>query len=257
MTISALRKIVRIYYKTHRRELPWRKTTDPYPILVSEIMLQQTQAERVVRKYEEFLKKFPTIQKLAQADKKEVIQAWQGLGYNRRALALKRTAEIIASDYSGKIPNNFETLISLPGIGPATAGDVLAFAFNKPYPVIETNIRTVFIHHFFPRSKKVSDARLLPFITKALDKKNPREWISALMDYGTYLKKTTENASRRSKHYTKQTTFKGSHRQLRARTLRFLLQHPRATSEMISRKLVIPDAIAEKIHTELRSEGFL
>ncbi|MFA6094351.1 MAG: A/G-specific adenine glycosylase [Candidatus Paceibacterota bacterium] len=257
MTIAALRKIVRTYYKTHKRDLPWRNTTDPYPILVSEIMLQQTQAERVVRKYEEFLKKFPTIQKLANADKKDVISAWQGLGYNRRAIALKCTAEIITSDHKGKVPDNFEVLTSLPGIGPATAGDILAFAFNKPYPVIETNIRTVFLHHFFPKSKKVPDTRLLPFIEQALDKKNPREWISALMDYGAYLKKTTGNASKRSKHYVKQSIFKGSHRQNRGKVLRFILKEGIKSPEEISESLFLTTDSIKTILTQLKQEGFM
>lgn len=226
-SVKALQTKVWTYYKTHGRDLPWRNTTDPYHILVSEIMLQQTQVPRVLIKYEEFLKKFPTIQKLASANTKDLITTWKGLGYNRRALNLKRTAEIVVGKHDGKIPSQYEKLIELPGIGPATAGDLLAFAWNMPAVVIETNIRSVFIHHFFNDKKSVHDKDLLPLIEKSLDEKNPREWYYALMDYGSMLKKTVGNTSKKSVHYTTQSRFEGSNRQLRANIVAYIAEKPR------------------------------
>ncbi len=151
-----------------------------------------------------------------------VLQIWKGLGYNRRALNLRCAAQIIVSEYNGKLPKNYDELVDLPGIGNATAGDILAFAWNIPNVVIETNIRSVFIHYFFKGKSDVHDRDILPLIEQTLDKENSREWYFALMDYGAMLKKTVGNASRSSKHYAKQSTFKGSHRQLRGEILKIL-----------------------------------
>lgn len=221
------------FYCDYGRVLPWRENTDPYWILVSEVMLQQTQVPRVLIQFPKFIQKFPTLAALAGAPTSRVLSAWQGLGYNRRALYLKRTAEIIVEHYGGELPCDIEILKRFPGIGPNTAASIVAFAYNMPYPFIETNIRTVFLHHFFPKQEHVSDAQLLPFIAQTLDKKNPRRWYWALMDYGTYLKKTQGNAARRSRHYTKQSKFEGSRRQLRGQILRLLLQHKKLTTKKI------------------------
>jgi len=243
MQLNVFKQTIWNYYKKNRRDFPWRNTHDPYRILVSEIMLQQTQAPRVVKKYEVFLKKFPTIKKLAHASLVDVLFIWNGLGYNRRALALKETAKIIVEKYSGNVPTDFEVLISLPGIGPATAGDILAFAWNIPSVIIETNIRTVFIHFFFKdnrrkddkhnTSKKIHDRDILPLIGKTLDTKNPKEWYYALMDYGALLKKTHGNASRKSVHYIKQSPFKGSNRQLRSHILKLIMQKGLTAQEIL------------------------
>ncbi len=160
-TISRFHKTIYDHYKKYGRSLPWRKTNDPYKILVSEIMLQQTQVDRVIPKYERWLKMFPNFPTLAKAPLKKILTKWQGLGYNRRAIHLKKLAEIIVSKHSGKLPSSIEELDSLPGIGPHTAGSIAAFAFNKPTIFIETNIRSVFIHYFFPPKKKVSDRSIL------------------------------------------------------------------------------------------------
>ena len=207
-SIAKFQKEVLAYYAASGRSFPWRKTRDPYKILVSEIMLQQTQAPRVIEKYTSFLQRFPTIEKLARAPRTKVLKEWQGLGYNRRGLALKNTAEIIMSDFKGKIPKDYNALLSLPGVGPATAGDIMAFAWNIPAVVIETNIRTVFLHYFFPEKNSVPDNELLPLITKSLPADNAREWYYALMDYGAMLKKKLPNPSRRSRHYAQQSPFK-------------------------------------------------
>lgn len=213
------------YWRRHgRHELPWRQTDDPYAIVVSEVMLQQTQVPRVIEKYTAFLKAFPTFRTLSAVSPRAVLQVWQGLGYNRRALMLQRCAQAVMRDHGGKLPREYETLKTLPGIGPYTAGAIMAFALNLPHPMIETNIRRVYLHHYFPGKKKVSDARILPIVTRTLDTKNPRRWYSALMDYGSYLATQVDNPNRRSKQYARQSTFEGSMRQLRGRVLAVLLR---------------------------------
>lgn len=259
MTPQKFQKIIWAHYEKNKRSFPWRKTRDPYKILVSEIMLQQTQAPRVVPKYESFLQKFPTTKALATAPLKDVLSEWQGLGYNRRAIFLKRTAEIIEKEYSGKFPKDFAALCSLPGIGPATAGDLIAFAWNEPAIVIETNIRSVFIHFFFSSEEKseqkITDKEILPLIEKTLDKKNPREWYSALFDYGAYLKETS-NPSLRSAHHVKQSSFAGSYRQKRAAVLRELLKKPQTKAE-IQKKLKYETDVLLKVLADLEKEGFV
>ncbi|MFM7089030.1 MAG: A/G-specific adenine glycosylase [Candidatus Paceibacterota bacterium] len=243
------------YYHTHKRTLPWRQTRDPYKILVSEIMLQQTQAPRVIPKYKTFIKEFPDAEALAHAPLKKVLTLWQGLGYNRRAIYLKRCAEIIVRDHKGKFPKDVKTLLSLPGIGQATAGDILAFAFNIPTVVIETNIRTVFLYQFFKEKDKVSDTEIIPLIKATLDMQNPREWYWALFDYGAHLKET-HKINHKSTHYKKQSSFRGSHREKRATLLRAILsgKHSKDTlTQLLSYDLKLVD----KITRELTQEGFI
>jgi A/G-specific adenine glycosylase len=211
-----------------RHSLPWRKTHDPYAILVSETMLQQTQVARVIPKFEAWMKRFPTPHALANAQTRDVLTAWSGLGYNRRALSLKRSAELIVSKHNGSIPADLDALLALPGVGAYTARAVLAFAFDIGLPLIETNVRTVFIHHLFPRTKRlITDKELLPLVEYSLQGKSARTWYAALMDYGTRLK--SELGSRKtvlhkkSSSYSKQSKFEGSTRQLRAAILKRIL----------------------------------
>jgi A/G-specific adenine glycosylase len=214
---------VRVFYsRAGRHLLPWRKTHNPYRILVSEIMLQQTQVERVIPKFKSFLKRFPTVQALAAASLGEVLTEWQGLGYNRRAKMLQRAAQVIVEEYNGRWPKTYTELLRLPGVGPYTAGAISAFAFNTPIPLIETNIRTVYLHHYYPGKGGVTDAELFPIITRTLDQENPREWYAALMDYGSYLKMTVGNVSRFSRHHSVQKTFKGSDREIRGAVIKTL-----------------------------------
>ncbi len=227
--------VVLEYHKTHgRHTLLWRQTNNPYQILVSEMMLQQTQVARVILKYKAFLKKFPTTKSLAEAPLKDVLLLWQGLGYNRRAKYLKEAANTVHEAYRGRWPRTYDELIALPGIGPYTAGAIMAFAYNKPVTMIETNIRTVYLHHFFPLETNVPDAALLPVIERTCDHRNPRAWYAALMDYGSYLKQTTGNVSRRSKHHTIQSRFKGSDREIRGAILRQLLVSPGTEASLIN-----------------------
>lgn len=253
--------------KIHWRDLPWRNVDDPYAVLVSEIMLQQTQVSRVLKYWERFLATFPSLDALAAADTALVLELWQGLGYNRRALALKQTAEICARDWNGQLPQTYDDLIALPGIGKATAAGVLCFAYNKPALYLETNVRTVFLHHFFPDEVDVSDKRLEPLVAQTTSFSNPRGWYYALLDYGAYLKATIVNPSRRSKHHTKQSAFEGSRRQKRAEIIRMVLASPGMRFVDIKRELDefeashgrdnLDDSVVGALVERLVSEGFL
>lgn len=261
------------YYKKNKRDLPWRHTTDPYHILVSEVMLQQTQVSRVITKYQEFLKKFPTIKKLAQATKPEVLTLWQGLGYNRRALFLKKTCETLfeQNPKHPEFPTSHVELLKLPGIGQSTAGAILNFSFNIPTSFIETNIRAVFLYHFFKGASSVSDIHIYELIQETLkhkkQKENPREWFYALYDYGSILKatlgKNKTELHKQSKHYNKQKSFKGSNREIRSSILKLILETKGSITEdviigAITQKL--PQATVENIRSNiiaLEKEGFI
>jgi A/G-specific adenine glycosylase len=219
-------------------------------------MLQQTQASRVIPKYKAFLKKFPTLRLLALAPVRDVLFMWQGLGYNRRALALQRAARVIMEDHNGKFPNTFDMLLTLPGVGPYTASAIMTFSYNQPSIMIETNIRTVFIHFFFQKARKVSDKKLLPLIEKYMDTKNPREWYNALMDYGAMLKRTMPNPSRRSSHYVVQGKFHGSIRQVRGAIIALYTKNHIVTKRELVRMLPYDkDSIATE-YLKLKNEGF-
>lgn len=245
-------KIVYNNYKKNKRKYPWRETTDPYKILVSEMMLQQTQTDRVVPKYNAFIEIFPTAKSLATASTADVVKLWQGLGYNRRALYLKKCAETITQKYNGKFPETEKELITLPGIGPYTAAAIMAFAYNKSAVVIETNIRTAYIYHFFSDKKNILDKEIISVIVETQNTKNPRKWYNALMDYGAMLKKEYGNLSRKSKTYTKQSTFKGSEREVRGKILKIL-----TSSSENKKKLLDIDPRAEKVLEDLKREGFI
>ena len=206
----------------HGRSFPWRENDDEYEILVSEVMLQQTQTDRVLRKYRPFLDVFPDYERLSRASTARLLEMWQGLGYNRRALALREIA-VQVLERGGRLPSDEETLRSYPMIGPGTAGSLRAFVFGLPSVFLETNIRRVVLHHFFPEREGVPDRELLPVVEETLDGSDPRRWYYALMDYGVFLKNRVENPNRRSSHYRKQAPFEGSNRQLRGRVLRSLL----------------------------------
>lgn len=232
MTTSTFRQTVWRFYRAHgRHDLPWRKTHDPYKILVSEVMLQQTQVERVIPFYRTFLKRFPTVRALARAPLPDVLRSWQGLGYNRRAKLLRTAAqELIRTPLSATRLNLVQALEELPGVGPYTARAVAAFAYNRDVVVVETNIRTVVIHHFFKRDTSIygsiSDAQIEKVLVKVLPKGRARKWYSALMDYGVHLKKSGVRLNARSKRYAKQPRFAGSLREVRGAILRELAKGP-------------------------------
>lgn len=250
-------KTVQEFYARHgRRSLPWRKTVSPYKILVSEIMLQQTQVERVVPKYRAFLKQFPSLQALAKAPLADVLRAWQGLGYNRRAKMLHDCATTVVDTMQGRLPRTYAALAALPGIGPYTAGAIMAFAYNVPVPIVETNIRTVYIHHFFNDDTDVEDSAILNLVIETLDLDEPRQWYYALMDYGSYLKKTVGNLNARSKHYTRQSIFKGSDREVRGAVVRSLSQRPRTRAALHTELPCLPERIDAQL-VRLEEEGMV
>lgn len=220
--INCFRNTVWSYSIDHHRSMPWREDTRPYYVLVSEFMLQQTQVPRVMEKFGPFIERFPDFATLANAPLADVIEQWSGLGYNRRAKFLKNCAEVVQFQYGGLLPRDQKALVGLPGIGAATAAAVLTYTYNICLPYIETNVRTVLLHHFFPEINNVADSELLKVAQLCWDDERPREWCWALMDYGTFLKKTAGNANKRSKHYARQSKFEGSDRQQRGRILQKL-----------------------------------
>jgi A/G-specific adenine glycosylase len=245
------------YYSAHgRHDLPWRipeanGTFDPYKILVSECMLQQTQVSRAIPKYGAFLRRFPTVSSLAESELGEVLRAWQGLGYNRRAKYLWQAAQCI--EQAGSFPSSPEALTKLPGVGVNTAGAILAYAWNQPAVFIETNIRTVYIHHFTGDADVVSDDFIRDCLERTLDRERPREFYWALMDYGSYLKTRVQNLHR-SKQYTKQSKFEGSKRQIRGQVLRELSNAPLAARHLVHR---IDDERLSGVLDELVREGLI
>ncbi len=302
--LKKFQKTVWDYYHANRRhELPWRKNTKPYNVYVSEIMLQQTQVDRVVDFFNKWMKEFPTVKALAEAKQSDVLRLWKGLGYNSRAIRMKRSAEIIMQRFKGKFPQTYEDILSLPGIGPYTAGAISAFAYNQPVSMIETNIRRVYLHHFFSESQSkhtrplrvapslkeravsvetelqseqtlsfregrhevrgvfgVHDRELLKLIEKTVDKENPREWYWALMDYGSYLGKSIPNPNKKSRHYTKQSKFEGSNREIRGKILEILLEKKKLLIEKLEEKLESLSDDKDRIETivsGLEREGFL
>ncbi|MBI5308166.1 MAG: Rrf2 family transcriptional regulator [Planctomycetes bacterium] len=245
------------YYREHGRTMPWRLTHSPYHILVSEIMLQQTQVQRVLEKYEPFLDAFPDFAALARAPLSEVLAQWQGLGYNRRAIALSRVSRMVLDDFHGVLPSSVDTLMTFPGIGHATASAIAAFAFLAPAVFIETNIRRVYIHCFFRNKDNVRDDEILPLVEMTLDVSNPREWYYGVMDYGVMLKKSLENPNRRCVHYQKQSPFEGSNQQIRGMILKALTCQPHVTGREIARQLQVDTAVLKKNLLQLQKEGFI
>lgn len=251
------------------RDFPWRRTRDPYAILVSEVMLQQTQVSRVVPYYERWLTDFPTLEALASAPLEPVLRAWQGLGYNRRAVALKRTAERIVDEHrasesagSAELPREEAALQALPGIGPATAAGVRAFAFGEHVAYLETNVRAVILHELLADRDGVSDREVIPLVVQAAAAAasagiDARAWNYALLDYGAHLKRTLPNPSRRSSHHVRQSAFEGSRRQQRARLLRAVLDDPGAISDELGEALSIDSATVLELLEELEREGFV
>lgn len=255
--IPAFRQMVLSHYEQYGRDMAWRNTTDPYQILVSEIMLQQTQVDRVTTKFPEFLRAFPDFASLATSPLANVLTVWQGLGYNRRAIALQKCAIRVMNEYDGVLPADVDILATFPGIGRATASSIAAFAFNMPVVFIETNIRRVFIHFFFTNTDTVSDAEILPLVEQALYRNNPRVWYWALMDLGSALKKTVPNPNRRSVHYTQQSPFEGSDRKIRGTLLKLLLKYQFLEEEEIIGCVAEDPHRVQRMLGALEEEGFI
>ncbi len=255
--VRSFQKKIYNYYNAHGRDLPWRRNITPYRVLVSEIMLQQTQVDRVIGKYREFLDAFPDFMALAEAPLTKVLRVWSGMGYNRRALALKGLAQKIVTEHRSRLPSDLQKLLTLPGIGQYTAGAVLSFAFNKPVVFMDTNIRRVFIHEFFHGRLTIRDEEILPFVEQTVDRTNPRKWFNALMDYGTMLKQAYGNPNRKSAHYTRQSPFKDSNRQVRGMILKVLVKESPLRRHQIVRKAGMDSERVKKNLLQLEKEGFI
>jgi len=252
------KKLIYDYYRNHKRKFPFRENITPYNVLISEIMLQQTQTGRVSDKFLKFITKFPDFLSLSSASLEEVLIEWKGLGYNRRAIALKKIAETIIKDFNGELPDSLEVLKSFPQIGHNTASSILTFAFNKPMTFIETNIRRVYIYFFFPNKSKVNDKDIMTIVKKTIDNINPREWYYALMDYGVMLKKVHPELNKKSAHYQKQAPFKGSIRQIRGELLKLLIKEGKMEITKIQEQSKIKDMKRlKKILDQLKKEGFI
>ena len=220
------------YYREHPRHFSWRTDPTPYRVLVSEMMLQQTQTARIETRFPSFLKRFPTLEALATSSLSMVLSEWQGLGYNRRGKYLFETARAIHGQYAGIVPKDPAVLRNLPGIGAYTAASIPCFAYNLPTVFIETNIRTVYLHHFFCEVRDVDDKDILSLIARDVDPTHPREWYYALMDYGVHLKATVGSLNHQSKHYRQQSKFAGSNREVRATLLKHLLHRPHTLEQL-------------------------
>ena len=260
-SLSAVRKFqetVWKYYKENaRKELPWRKTRDPYYILVSEIMLQQTQVDRVKPFYLAFIKKFPTIQKLSTAPLADVLKIWQGLGYNSRAKRLQDTAKAMIVRHDGIMPKDTAMLEALPGIGPYTSKAIVAFAYNHDAILIETNIRTTISHHFFHDKEGITDEQILKVLKRVLPKGKSREWYSALMDYGSHLKRSGIRINNKSKTYTRQSKFTGSDREARGVILKALAKNEHTKLQLLKLLGETRKYQLETQHTKLLKEGLI
>ncbi|BDC35269.1 endonuclease III [Candidatus Dependentiae bacterium Noda2021] len=267
LDIKHFQSIIWDYYQKNGRLFDWRHTDNPYHVVVSEIMLQQTQTARVAIKFPQFITTFPTFHALANASLHEVLLQWQGMGYNRRGMYLHQIAKKIVAEHDGVLPNDPAILETFPGIGKATAASICAFAYNNPTVFIETNIRAVFIYFFFANSsEKIHDKQIEPLVARSLEKEHARDWYYALMDYGVYLKKNTINPSRKSKHHAVQSKFEGSNRQVRGLILKKLLQstepvNTQALMQGINRDQALLQQIIDELCTEKlikkTSDGFI
>lgn len=255
--IREFKETISSFYQQNRRSFPWREHITSYSVVVSEIMLQQTQTERVRNKFGGFVDRFPSFQDLSGASFQDILGLWKGLGYNRRALALQKIAYLIVTDYAGQLPSDPDVLETFPHIGKATARSIIVFAYNKPFVFIETNIRTVFINFFFKNQNNVKDRDIEPLVAQTLDHQNPREWYYALMDYGVYLKKTIGNVSRQGAGYAKQSRFEGSDRQVRGQVLSLLLEKKFVDIGQLPFYLAQPMLRTEKIVQSLERDGLV
>jgi len=265
--IKPFQNIIYSYFKQYGRDFPFRDEISPYNVVISEMMLQQTQTNRVVEKFQQFIQKFPDFQSLASASLNDVLKVWQGLGYNRRAMALKKIAEKVVTEFDGILPADVEILKTFPQIGHNTASSIVAFAFNMPTFFIEVNIRRVYTYFFFPGTSSIEDKVIMPIVRKTLDRSNVRKWYYALMDFGVMLKKTHPELNKRSAHYRKQykrsahyrkqLKFKGSNREIRGKILKLLITRSNLTEVEISKELEINSNKLKEIMNLLIKEGFI
>ncbi|HUW70646.1 MAG TPA: A/G-specific adenine glycosylase [bacterium] len=253
----AFRSAVLDFYDREGRDFAWRATSDPWAILVSEVMLQQTQTARVVPKFDAWMARFPDAATLAAASTADVYDAWRGLGYNSRGIRLRACAAICVERYGGIPPVDERLLLELPGVGRYTARAVLAFAYGIPTAFLETNIRAALIFHFFPKADRVSDRALEAIAASLLVGNDPRTWYYALMDYGAWLKKHEPNPTRKAAAYARQTRFEGSVRQARGALLRTIANNGQANLEQVSAEAGIEYGLATEAAAGLLRDGLI
>ena len=264
MNIPDFQRLILDWGRHHRRDMPWRNTRDPYKILVSEVMLQQTQVSRVLPKYEEFLREFPTLEALADASQPDLLRTWQGLGYWNRALCLRDAARMIVNEFDGNFPQDLAALMTLPGVGPYTAGALACFSFGSAEPFLDTNIRRVYLFFFFPGEDDVPDTRIMEIARRAIWTEDPREWGYALFDYGA-IELRDRTINRRSRHYSRQSAFEGSFRSFRTQALRHVLAQEDASisksdlEEFLARRLANGDHpyTSQEVVAALVQDGLL
>lgn len=251
--ILAFRRKVFRFYRRHGRDLPFRHTCDPYHITVAEFMLQQTQVERVLPKYDLWLKKWPTWQALAAAATRDILAAWSGLGYNRRAIFLHKLAGAIVKQYDSRLPDDPLALEKLPGIGPYTARAILIFAFNLDLVTIDTNIRRVILHEFnLPPT--LTKTELEAIARRLLPQGQSRDWHNALMDYSRLA------LPKRLTHIpptTRQSAFAGSQRQIRGHIIKSLTGKTRVSIDRIARDLMRSPLDVRRAAESLASDGLI
>ncbi|HLD43204.1 MAG TPA: Fe-S cluster assembly protein HesB [Candidatus Nanoarchaeia archaeon] len=252
MAIKRVQNKILGHYAKLGRDFPWRKTKDPYKILVSEVMLQQTQTERVVPKYSAFVERYPNVFALSKANDRELLLLWSGLGYNRRAISLKRACQEIVERFGGEFPKNEADLRSLPGIGPYTSRAVLAFAFNKAVPVVDTNIRRILIHEF-GLDERISFMELEKIAKELIPKGKSRIWHNALMDYGAMVATARKTGV---SSLGKQGKFEGSRRWYRSQIVKMALKGNLRTQD-VSKQLKTPLRFIRELCLELSEEGLI
>jgi len=262
MTQKQFTETVKRYYAENKRDLPWRKVENVsardlgYRVVVSEYMLQQTQVKRVIPKYNNWMSKWPTLDHFMHATIADVLTEWSGLGYNRRAKYLHTTLQQIADYHDGFVPQNINALTALPGIGVNTAAAIIVYTYNLPQVFIETNIRSVYLHSFFPNTRTpITDREILDIVSKTIDNEQPRQWYYALMDYGAYIKKTHESQLSKSLHYKRQPAFKGSNRQVRGRIMQIATQLKKVNIKELQSE--IQDSRFYSILEALQQEGLI
>lgn len=255
MEITQFRQLLTQQGEQLYRAMPWRDDTRAYYVLVSELMLQQTQVPRVVPKFEAFVAAFPDEQALAQASLADVLKLWQGLGYNRRAKFLHAAAQMIVNEFDGVFPSDEKELLQLPGVGKNTAGAIRAYAFNQPSIFVETNVRTVYIHHFFDDRFDVDDKEIIALLEQTIDRRRPRAFYWALMDYGSWLKSRGVRNISSSKHYKKQSALKGSIRETRGAIVRELTRRQQTKAEL-EQAVDMPDRFAQAL-AGLQADGLV
>jgi len=269
--IAEVHRALLEWYEPRKRAYPWRVRPTPYRVLVSEVMLQQTQAARVVAPYRSFLRRFPSVRALAAAPRGDVLRAWSGLGYNRRALALSDMARAVVRDHGGRIPSDPDALQGLPGIGPYTAAAVASLGHGRPEPLVETNVRRV-LGRVAVGGAGAADPKHMDEIASVwLDREHPSEWNQALMDLGREVcrpRPRCETCPIRSRCRSagrvtvspavrRQSAFEGSLRQVRGGVIEELRGRGSSSLGSLARSLgASPGRVAEAVRA-LAEEGLV